>query len=145
MPRRAGWQLLLALVLWSGTAQAEVVVAQRTLRAQTVIGAEDVALAGGEVPGALISLAEAIGQETRVTVYAGRAIRIDDVGPPALVERNQIVLLSYRRGALSIVAEGRALARGGLGDSLRAMNLASRATVTGRVASDGTIVVLAQE
>lgn len=142
---REFWVLTTVFLALAGSGRAEVVVATRTLRAQTVIGAEDVTLAAGEVPGALISLGEAIGQETRTAIYAGRAIRIDDVGPPAVIERNQIVSLVYRRGTLSISAEGRALGRGGVGDSMRAINLASRTTVTGTVAADGTLIVYAHE
>lgn len=142
---REFWALTTVLLVLAGSGRAEVVVAARTLRAQTVIGADDVGLAVGDVPGALISLGEAIGQETRTAIYAGRAIRIDDVGPPAVIERNQIVSLVYRRGTLSIFAEGRALGRGGVGDSLRAVNIASRTTVTGTVAVDGTLIVYAHE
>lgn len=141
---REFWLLTAVLLALASAGHADVVVASRTLRAQMVIGSEDVALASGEVPGTLIALEEAIGQETRTVVYAGRAIRIDDIGPPALIERNQLVALVFRHGALSITAEGRALGRGGVGDRLRVINIASRATVTGTVAPDGTLVVTSQ-
>ena len=142
---REFWVLTLLFLALAGSGRAETVVATRTLRAQTVIGAEDVALAASTVAGALIALDEAIGQETRTAIYAGRVIRVDDIGPPALIERNQIVSLVYRRGPLSILAEGRALGRGGVGDSLRVINIASRATVTGLVAPDGTLTVFTHE
>ena len=141
---REFWLLALVLLALANSGRADVVVAARTLRAQMVIGPDDVALTAGEVPGTFITLEEAVGQETRSVVYAGRALRIDDVGPPALVERNQIVPLVFRRGSLTITAEGRALGRGGVGDSLRVINIASRATVVGTVALDGTIVVTSQ-
>jgi hypothetical protein len=44
-------------------------------------------------------------------------------------------------GSLAILAEGRSLARGGEGETIRAMNLTSRATVTGRIGPDGAILV----
>jgi flagella basal body P-ring formation protein FlgA len=130
--------LLIALAL---PAAADTVVATRTIRAMAVIGPEDVALAPGSVPGTLGSPADALGMEARVTLYAGRPIRAADIGPPAVVERNQIVPLVYQAGPLSILAEGRALARAGIGDTIRVMNLASRFTVSGRVRPDGTVVV----
>ncbi|MDP3862211.1 MAG: flagellar basal body P-ring formation chaperone FlgA [Phaeovulum sp.] len=142
---REFWVLTAVFLALAASGRADVVVAARTLRAQAVIGPEDVSLTEGTVPGALISLSEAIGQEARNAIYAGRVIRIDDVGPPAVIERNQIVPLLYRRGALSIQAEGRALGRGGVGDSLRAINITSRTTVTGLVAPDGTLVVFSNE
>ena len=68
-------------------------------------------------------------------------LRPEDLGAPALVERNQIVSLVYRSGGLVILADGRALARGAEGDVIRVMNLASKTTVSGRVGPDGRILV----
>jgi flagella basal body P-ring formation protein FlgA len=134
-------RFLLLLALLPPPALAESLIATRTIRAQTVLEPQDMALVAALIPGALARVEEAVGQEARVTLYAGRAIRPGDLGPPALVQRNQIVTLVYRRGALGITAEGRALDRGGLGDDIRVMNLASRSTITGRVAADGSVVV----
>ena len=93
------------------------------------------------MPGALSGLAEALGQEARVAIYAGRPVRSADLGAPALVERNQMVTLVYMAGGLAISTEGRALARATEGEVIRAINLASRATVSGRVGPDGTVHV----
>jgi flagellar basal body P-ring formation protein FlgA len=60
---------------------------------------------------------------------------------PALVNRNQVVPLIYAQGNLTIVAEGRSLDRAGLGEMVRAMNLASRTTVSGIVTESGAIRV----
>jgi flagellar basal body P-ring formation protein FlgA len=133
---------VLILALGPGAALADAVVATRTLRANTVIGAEDVALSDRIAPpGAASAPEDVVGLEARVTLYAGRPIPLSAVGPPALVERNQVVTLVFQRGGLEIRAEGRALGRGGEGDSIRIMNLASRNTVTGWVAGDGQIHV----
>ncbi len=98
-------------------------------------------LVDADIPGALTSAKAAIGQETRVAIYAGRPVKADDIGQPALVERNETVTLVYRAGGLLIMAEGRALARAGAGEMVRAMNLSSKTTVEGLVAPDGTIIV----
>lgn len=135
------WLLMLALLMLATGARAEMLVAARTIRAQALIAPADLARAEGTMPNAFADPAEVLGQEARVAIYAGRPILAGDIGPPALVERNQTVTLVYRRGALTIIAEGRSLGRGGAGDSLRAMNIASRTTVTGRVAADGTVHV----
>ena len=120
---------------------AESLVATRTLRAATVIGPQDIALVDAAIPGALASPDAAIGRETRISIYAGRPIRAADLGAPALIERNQLISIRFVSGALSIEVEGRALARGGAGDDIRVMNLASRTTVTGRVTPEGQVVV----
>jgi flagella basal body P-ring formation protein FlgA len=122
-------------------AAAETLVAARTVRAQTILGPEDLAVLPEAVPGALRAPEQALGLEARTILYAGRPIRPDDLGPPAVVERNAPVTVLYQRGALSIAAEGRALGRGAAGDRLRVMNLASRTIVTGTVAADGRVLV----
>lgn len=132
---------LIVLLLMVGPAMAESLVATRTIRAQTVIGPEDLALVDAALPGALDDPALAIGLEARVAIYAGRPIRSQDLGAPALIDRNQLVQLVFLSGGLAISAEGRALDRGAEGDVVRAMNLGSRTTVQGRVGPDGTIYV----
>ena len=122
-------------------AHADTVVAARTIRAKSLLGPADVAAIPGDLPGGLADPAAAIGQEARVTLYAGRPIRAGDIGPPAIIERNQLVSLVFDTPTLSITADGRALDRAGVGDRVRAMNLASRTTVFGTVSPGGTIIV----
>ncbi len=133
--------LLVALLLAAAHAGARTLVAARTIRAQTVLAPGDLVTGPVAVPGALADPAAAIGLEARVILHAGRPVRAADLGPPALVERNALVTLAWRAGLLTIRAEGRALGRAGAGETVRVLNLASRATVTGRVAADGTVVV----
>lgn len=132
--------LLLSLVALP--AAAETLVATRTIPSRTVLAPSDVALVAGVVPGALADPASAVGREARVALYAGRPIRGADLTAPALVERNAPVTLVYRHGTLVITAEGRALDRAAAGEVLRAMNLASRGTVSGIVRADGTVMVM---
>lgn len=130
--------LFLASVVPAG---ADTLVAARNIRPQAILGADDLALQPGSVPGALQAPEQAIGMEARVALYAGRPIRPGDIGPPAIIDRNQIVPLAYLSGSLAIMTEGRALGRAGAGDAVRVMNLSSRSTVTGRVRPDGTVIV----
>lgn len=134
-------RMLLVWLFMAVPAGAESLVAARTIRALSVLGPEDVTLVSAALPGALADPADAVGLEARVTLHAGRAIRPADLGPPALVERNQVVPLLYRSGGLTIAAEGRALGRGGAGDLLRVMNLASRNVVMARVGPEGALWV----
>lgn len=134
-------RILLFLTALAGPVQAEVVLAARTLRPQTIVTESDIVIGTGHVPGALDDPAQVIGKETRVAIYAGRHLRPGDVGPPAVIARNQIVQLEFHRGHLSILVEGRSLTRAGVGDRVRVMNLASRSTVSGVVQADGSIAV----
>ena len=94
---------LIFLCLIPCAAEADSVIATRTLRAQTILAQGDMAVVDAAIPGALTVPAAAEGMELRVTVYAGRAIRVADIGPPAIVDRNQIVPMAYSGGALSIL------------------------------------------
>lgn len=134
------WRVLLLLI--PIPALADSLVATRTLRAQSTLSAEDVTLVEMEIDGAVTDPAQVIGLETRVAIYAGRPIHASDLAPSAVIERNQIVSLSYSAGGLSILTEGRALARGGVGESIEVMNLASRSKVIGQVGRDGIVRVL---
>ena len=133
--------LIPVLALIAHPACADTLVAKRTLKAQTVIAADDIGETGTPVAGAAADPVAVIGLETRVAIYQGKPIFPEDLGPPAIIERNQSVSLAYRSGVIAILAEGRALARGGAGDRIRVMNIASRSTVSGVIAPDGTVTV----
>ena len=132
---------LLIAVLAAGAVLAQSVQPVRAIRSHAVLEAADLELADETVLGAVGSIEAAVGQEARVALYPGRPILLGQIGAPALVERNQVVRVSYMRGALRIVTEGRALDRAAAGQPVRVMNLASRQTVTGTVAEDGSIRV----
>jgi len=120
---------------------AETVVPARTIRPNQVITEMDVTFAAGDLVTGFGRLSDVIGQEARIALYAGRPILVGDIGPPAIITRNQIVSLRYHANGISISTEGRALERGAVGDRIRVMNLGSRATIFGQVLGDGTIQV----
>ncbi|MDF3856309.1 flagellar basal body P-ring formation chaperone FlgA [Paracoccus sp. P2] len=131
--------VLLLMLLPQGTLAGSV-VANRTLPAGTVIAAGDVSLVPDQ-PGGIEEIAAVLGQQLRVMVYQGRRIAPSTLTAPTLVGRNQIVTIAYEKAALRIEAEGRALSAGSAGQVIRVMNNASRVTVSGRVAADGTVIV----
>ncbi len=129
------------IALLASPALADSMVATRTIRAQSVIAQEDIAMVAADIPGALAAPEQAVGMEARVTLYAGRPVRKTDVGAPALVKRNQMVSLIFQTSGLTIHTEGRALERGASGDLIHVMNLSSHLTVQGLVAPDGSVSV----
>ncbi len=131
----------LFLTIFAGSATAETLVAARTIPARSIIGPDDVLVRDLTVIGGLEAPELAIGQEARVALYAGRPIRPADIGPPAIIERNQIIALTYHRGGIMISTEGRALERAGAGDFIRVMNLSSRTTVTARIDTSGAAII----
>lgn len=132
--------LVLALVM-PAPASPEVLLPVRAIRAQTLVSAADFRIDPADLPGAFPTSAAVDGLEARTALYPGRVVRAGDLGPPAIVGRNEIVTLVYARGGLRIATEGRALGRGGIGDSIKVMNLSSRMTVMGTIADNGTVEV----
>ncbi|AKS47801.1 flagella basal body P-ring formation protein FlgA [Octadecabacter temperatus] len=128
-------------VVLAAPVTADTIVATRTIPARSIIGVDDVLLREVDVAGALSAPDLAIGQEARVALYAGRPIRAGDIGPPAVIERNQIITLVYQRNGVVISTEGRALDRAGPGDVIRVMNLTSRTTVSAQIDATGTAFV----
>ncbi len=129
------------LLCWASHASADSVVPTRTIRANAIISENDVTLRAGSQTGGFAQLASVLGQEARVVLYPGKPIGIDDIGPPAIVARNQLVRVVFSANGLQIATEGRALERGAIGDRVRIMNLSSRATLFGRIQPDGSIQV----
>ena len=141
MTRAAAIFALFVALLAAGAVFAQSVQPVRAIRSKTVLTADDLTLVEESVPGAIDSIEAAVGQEAKIALYPGRPILLTQIGAPALVERNAVVRMSYIRGPLRIETEGRALDRGGAGEAVRVMNLASRQTVTGTVAANGSIEV----
>lgn len=134
-------RLVLPALMLAVPAFAQTVMPARAIRSQSILSADDLTLAEESVPGAVAAIEDAVGLEAKVTLYPGRPVLESQIGPPALVERNQPVRMIYSAGPLAITTDGRALDRGGIGEAVRVMNLTSRQTVTGTVASDGSIEV----
>ena len=95
----------------------------------------------GRVPGGAVAIEDVIGLETRVALYPGQPIKLGDVGPAAVVVRNDAVTMVYAAGGLTIITEGRALDRAAIGERVRVMNLDSRTIVMGRVREDSSVEV----
>jgi flagella basal body P-ring formation protein FlgA len=141
MVRSTAFFVLFVAALAAGAVFAQSVTAVHPIRSQTVIEAGDLAESAEDVPGGVGSIEAAIGKEAKVALYPGRPILASQLRAPALVERNAVVRMSYAAGSLKIVTEGRALDRAGAGEQVRVMNLASKQTVTGTVAPDGSVEV----
>jgi flagella basal body P-ring formation protein FlgA len=141
MTRATALFTLVVAVLAAGAVLAQSVQPVRAIRSQTVLMPEDLVLVDAVVPGAATAIEQAVGREARIALYPGRPILLAHLVAPALVERNGLVRLSYVRGPLRILTEGRALDRAAAGEPVRVMNLVSRQTVTGTVIADGSVEV----
>ena len=127
---------LQALPLW-----ADMAIATRNIRPGDVLREDDVMVIRGDAPDGFDDTAQLVGLETRVALYAGRAILSNQVGKATTVERNQIIEIVYAGKGLSMTTEGRALGRGAEGQRIRVMNLTSKTSIFGTIQSDGTVRV----
>lgn len=133
--------LTLMCMLLGAPLSAEIIVPTQTIRARAIIEPAYLTSKQVQVAGAIHDASQIVGKEAKVTLYPGRPIRPGDIGNPALVDRNDPVSLVFLRGGLTIFAEGRALGRGAVGETIRVMNTSSRTTVVGLVRPDGTVEV----
>jgi len=131
----------------SGRADVEVTmpVPVRRIRPGEVIEPSDLTtmrLSLDRAGAGFIATADAlVGQSPRRQLSAGRLVQVGSVGAPIVVQRNRPVTLVYEDGALLLAARGRALQEGGVGDSVRVMNIASSTVVTGTVTGAETVSV----
>ena len=132
---------LIAAVLWASAAQADSILAARNIRPYEVLTADMLLTNTQDINGAATQIEQLVGMEASVALFSGRAIMLSQVAQPAVVERNAIVPLLFRKGVLSIEVEGRALGRGAVGDRIRAMNLQTKTSLTATVQPDGTLLV----
>lgn len=135
------WLLIIALSLIGGLTRADTIVPVKTIRANTILTEAHITINPSLSGVGMRELANVIGMETRVVLYAGRPILPDYLMEPARVQRNEIVPLVFRQSGLAISTSGRVLDRGAVGDSVRVMNLSSRVTLFGIVLPDGSVDV----
>lgn len=134
--------LALIIVFFSAHgATADFLVPSRTIRAKEVISNQDLVWKKGDLPGAISRIEDLVGKEARVSLFPGRPIVQSNIGPAAIVDRNQIVTIHFKLGQLKISTEARVLERAAAGEQVRLMNLSSRTTITGTVSGNGTIRV----
>ncbi len=128
-------------VFISMDAAAQSVQSARPIKVNTIVTQDDFVLIDAAIPGAFGRIEDAVGLETKKTLYPGRPVMVGDLGPITVVDRNQLVQLVFSLGALKITADGRALGRASLGQRVRVMNSDTRLVVTGVVTSPTTVEV----
>lgn len=134
-------RLSICLLIWANGSWAQSVVAANAIRARSIISEYDVVEISETLNGLPVFITDIVGMEARVNFYAGRPISLNDIAPPAILERNQMVTMIFNTGLLNIAVEGRVLARAGVGEVVRVMNLNSRKIVFGKVLLNGTVEV----
>ncbi|MFN0024056.1 MAG: flagellar basal body P-ring formation chaperone FlgA [Parvularculaceae bacterium] len=109
----------------------------RPLPAGAILAASDIqyAEAGAQLASSLV------GKQTRRYLPLGAVLRASDIREPTLVVRNSVVRITFERGPLTIAASGRAMSDGALGETVRVLNLTSKATISAVVVARGVVKV----
>lgn len=126
-------------------AYGDVVVAATDLRRGARISVRDLTLETRELAGldrrVFFDVADVEGYIAKTTIMAGQPITEREVQPPVLVKRNQMVLVSATKGALTVTTRAQAIQNGAEGDYVTLRNPASRDEFSGLVRKDGSVAV----
>lgn len=128
------------------------VVATRPIRRGDIIEADDLRLqaipANNDPTQDVVYFAEfkdVIGKQLRRSIASGQAIREEDVGPPVVVEKNQLVQIKVVMGGVEVETAGRAITEGAVGDlvQVETLNLKERKKLTAQVLDTNNVQVIA--
>ena len=92
-------------------------------------------------PGTAEALDQVVGQQLRRPLAEGLPVQTSDLGPPAVVARNALVVMTLDAPGLALTVQGRALADAPQGGLVQVMNLESRAVVEAQATGPGRVRV----
>lgn len=87
------------------------------------------------------SAADLVGMIPRRALRSGEPVRSADLAKPILVEKNQLVSVTYSSGGLQLTMRGRVQQNGALGETVKIQNPQSKRIVEGTVTGQGQITI----
>jgi flagella basal body P-ring formation protein FlgA len=82
---------------------------------------------------------EVLGLQARRVLAAGQAFRSDDVRRPIVVTKGQTVTMQFAVPGVELMAMGRAMSEGGVGDTVTVQNPVSYRMISAIVTAPGTV------
>lgn len=126
-------------------ATVPVVLATRRMALGDVVRAADVRLGRMRAervrPGAAERPEQVVGQQLRRPQAEGQPVLTSDLGPPAVVAKNALVVMVVEAPGLSLSAQGRALDAAPLGGLVQVLNLESHAVIEAQAIGPGRVRV----
>jgi flagella basal body P-ring formation protein FlgA len=121
---------------------APLLVANRPLAQNTVLGANDFSLQSGELgqPGILTDPSQAIGKTLKFGIGAGQVLRQDMLRAPFVITQGQAADVRVRSTGFSVRSTGQALNNAAEGQNVQ-VRMPSGQVVSGTANSDGTVEV----
>ncbi|EPX78036.1 flagellar basal body P-ring formation chaperone FlgA [Salipiger mucosus] len=124
----------------------EVPVPARRLSAGAIIAENDLetrSLPAGRVGSyAVLEADDLVGMQVQRVLMRGRAVQEQSISPPIIIQRGEIVTISYQNEGLDLSAKGKALAAGFKGQDVRVVNLVSNKTLVGVASKEGIVEVI---
>ncbi|MCA0399649.1 MAG: flagellar basal body P-ring formation chaperone FlgA [Proteobacteria bacterium] len=88
-----------------------------------------------------VTASDLVGMVSRRALRAGETVRTADLAKPILVEKNQLVTVTYSSGGLQLTMRGRVQQNGALGETVKIQNPQSKRMVEGTVTGQGQISI----
>ena len=137
---------LTALILFAATpAMADgvrIVVPTHDIARGDTMGETDLTyanVAGAAMMSGVASFDALQGMQARRMWHAGDAVRADDVRHPVVGTKGQTITMRFSAPGVELNAVGRAMAEGGVGDTITVQNPASFRMISAIVTGPGTV------
>jgi flagellar basal body P-ring formation protein FlgA len=89
------------------------------------------------------SMSDLVGMIPRRVLKAGEPVRQADLAKPILVEKNQLVTVTYSGKGISLSMRGRAQSNGAMGETIRVLNPQSKRMLEGTVSGQAQVTISA--
>lgn len=122
-----------------------VPVLKNTLKNGDIIGALDIDyidIAENHIAnGAIINEKDLINMTPRRLVQAGKPVISNELQPPKMVERGDLITLVFANGPMILTVKGKSLQPGSLGDTIRVSNAESNKNLQGIVTAHREVTI----
>lgn len=123
----------------------EIPVPNRRIAAGELVSRDDVemkSVRAEALAGSVITSAQSvIGKEATRLLSPGQPIREDSLGKPAVVRKNEEVLLLFRKGGLQLTSKGLALGDAAQGQPVRVARPSASRPIEGVAVAEGVVMV----
>ncbi|MFK7867350.1 MAG: flagellar basal body P-ring formation chaperone FlgA [Alphaproteobacteria bacterium] len=94
-------------------------------------------------PNAITLAQDLVGKQAKVNIQMGKAVRSNQINEPLLIRRGDQILISLQTDSMQLIAQGRALENGALGELIQVQNMQSKTQIDAVVKGRGRAVVQA--
>lgn len=136
---KPGWSIFLQANI---RVRVDMLVANRPLAQNTVLGANDLSYQNGELgqAGILTDPAQAVGKTLKFGIGAGQVLRQDMLRAPFVVLQGRPTDVRVRSAGVSIRSTGQALGNGAEGQNVQ-VRMPSGQVISGTATADGSVEV----